>query len=216
MDLFTLDDMNDALEEQGFTSEISYDTVRKVFTVIAHKGSWTGSRSFHESTDERSHIVCNMERYRVIDDILMEYKQAEKEQEMKDNKQTFTRDDLKPGYIVQLRDGSFHSIQMVGRETLITIGKRDYHDWKYLSRYWDHYLYYKDHGGKTFPFPTPDKSKDIVAVYGYVQGTENYANCGDISSDNRPLLWSRHEVKKMTVEEIENVLGYKVEIVSDK
>lgn len=128
--------------------------------------------------------------------------------------QTFTRDDLKPGYIIKLRDGTFHSIQMVGRETLIAT---DGHSkWGYLTRCWDIRMNSTDHGGKTFPHVTYDKLKDIVAVYGYIQGSENYAHCGWISSDNRPLLWSRQEAKKMTVEEIEKALGYKVEIVSEE
>jgi len=143
--------------------------------------------------------------------ILLTYK----EKEMKDTKQTFTRDDLKAGYIIKLRDGTCRSIQMVGRETLIAVAGSGDKNWTYVSRGWDPRMEHRDHGGPMFPYPTHDKTKDIVAVYGYVQGSEHYCDCGVISTDYRPLIWSRVDPKKMTVEEIEKELGYRVEIVSD-
>lgn len=53
---------------------------------------------------------------------------------------------------------------------------------------------------------------DIMKVYGFT----NYpVHTTIISTDNRKLLWKREEAKKMTVAEIENILGYKIEVVSE-
>lgn len=63
--------------------------------------------------------------------------------------------------------------------------------------------------------------------------TNKHASCFDIIKVEKPkhpfylqkdpkecvkteLLWEREESKKMTVEEIEEILGYKIEIVSEK
>lgn len=48
-----------------------------------------------------------------------------------------------------------------------------------------------------------------------VYGTTSNAHMLDNSTDGRQLLWKRQVPKKMTVEEIEKILGYKIEIVSD-
>lgn len=55
---------------------------------------------------------------------------------------------------------------------------------------------------------------DIMKVYGFT----NYPTQATIvSTDNRELLWERkEEKKKMTVSEVENILGYGIEIVSEK
>jgi hypothetical protein len=38
----------------------------------------------------------------------------------------------------------------------------------------------------------------------------------EYGKDNRKLIWERQEAKKMTVSEIEAILGYKIEVVSEK
>ena len=38
----------------------------------------------------------------------------------------------------------------------------------------------------------------------------------EVSTENRELLWKREEAKKMTVSEIEKILGYKVEVVAEE
>lgn len=53
---------------------------------------------------------------------------------------------------------------------------------------------------------------NVTEVYGYANLWKY--SCM-VSTEHRPLLWKREDpVKKMTVEEIEKELGYKVEIVS--
>lgn len=61
-----------------------------------------------------------------------------------------------------------------------------------------------------------DTSLDIVEVWSrpdYVVPLD--VNFFDLSICNRRLLWKRREPKKMTVAEIEAVLGHPVEIVSE-
>ena len=53
---------------------------------------------------------------------------------------------------------------------------------------------------------------DVTEVYGYA---DLWKYSCVVSTEHRPLLWKRENpAKKMTVEEIEKELGYKVEIVS--
>lgn len=54
---------------------------------------------------------------------------------------------------------------------------------------------------------------DIMKVYGF---TNDPAKATIVSTDNRKLLWERREKKKkMTVAEVESILGYGIEIVSE-
>lgn len=111
-----------------------------------------------------------------------------------ENKQ-FTKDDLKVGYVVKLRNGdvriympcSFFSFSLVSTNGTITscydIDLRN----------------------------TEDSCWDVMEVYGYAK---NAGSALMTSIQNRELLWKREETKKMTVEEIEKELGYKIEIVS--
>lgn len=59
----------------------------------------------------------------------------------------------------------------------------------------------------------PHKGKwTVTEVYGYA---DLWTYSCMVSTEHRPLLWKREDhAKKMTVEEIEKELGYKVEIVS--
>lgn len=212
------------LESHGLEVDYKYIQEDGVYMITARYGDWYITKVVSEyipftNPSPVSLMQHNTERYDALYGIIKEFervKYKEKENKMKSarTEQKFTRDDLKPGYIIKLRNGTFRTIQMVGRETLIATDGIS--NWEYLSRGWDIDMDSTDRGGKTFPHVTYDKTKDIVAVYGYVQGTEYYAReSGCIAPDHRPLLWSRQEAKKMTVEEIENALGYKIEIVSD-
>ena len=224
-ELYGITDMIKDIQKHGLLAEYEYIQDAHVYTIIAYTGIWYTTRMVSEyrpfSDPNRTSILAhNTERHVAVETIIKEYEhfmQKEKEKEMKSarTEQKFTRDDLKPGYIIMLRNGTLLSIQMVGKETLIATAGMDDPNWRYLSNGWDSQLNSTERGGKTFPSIVYDKTKDIVAVYGYVQGTINYSRCGEISSCHRPLLWSRYEAKKMTVEEIEKALGYKVEIVSD-
>lgn len=135
--------------------------------------------------------------------------------------QKFSRDDLKVGYVVELRNGEFRMVMPAGKcsgGTLILAGGGA-SEWDYLSR-WDHNL---NATSKRFECGFPGaiavdyaKKHDIVAVYGYISGTEHYHLTGNLGPDHRPILWGRVEAKKMTVAEIEKELGYSIEIISEE
>lgn len=58
------------------------------------------------------------------------------------------------------------------------------------------------------------KKHDIMKVYGF---TDCHTNATIVSTDRRKLLWERKEdKKKMTVSEVESILGYGIEIISEK
>lgn len=213
--MISIFDMSNRLVEHGINVKLSHEPDQSVWVIHAQKGDDSGDWTVPADDVEMCYLARDMIRTMVINKILdfFKEKEREKEYEMKNSKQKFTRDDLKPGYVVQLRDKTYHVVAMAGNETLIVTNGTT--EWKYLSNGWDNSLNSTFRGGRTYPAITYDKTKDIVAVYGFVQGTENYAHCGYLSPDHRPLLWSRQEAKKMTVEEIEKELGYKVEIVSD-
>lgn len=141
---------------------------------------------------------------------------SNKERKMKIEK--FTRDDLSVGHVVQMRNGEYGMVFPAGAKgTLIVIFKN--RDWEYLS-HWTTDLRSRD----TFVamnfcgtnIERRAEEKDIVAVYGHIQPTCFYANCGDLSKDNRPVLWTRVDPKKMTVSEISEALGYPVEVVAEE
>lgn len=118
---------------------------------------------------------------------------------------TFSKADLKPGYVVEMRDGSKAIIceyQPKGaRKTELAL------------------MYEKgDHGWDKFGLVNDDltwdgvvgSNHDITKVYGY-SSDGYFAN--NTNTEFRPLLWERKEPKKMTMKEICDALGYEVEIV---
>ena len=117
----------------------------------------------------------------------------------------FTKDDLKVGYVVKLRDGSLEMVIMSGvcgnDPMLISVGTSG--RWTNIAQDIDDNLCRHDN----------KRDYDIVEVYGY----STYAYCAlKVSTENRELLWKREEAKKMTVSEIEKALGYKVEVVAEE
>jgi hypothetical protein len=133
----------------------------------------------------------------------------------------FTKSSLKVGHVVKLRNGEFRMVMPVGKDgTLILAGGLG-EPWNYLSS-WDDEFYAITQRFYTLESEMTSelrdelvREKDVVAVYGYVRGTCFYNKCGDLSANNRELLWERKEPKRMTVKEISNILGYEVEIVAD-
>ena len=120
----------------------------------------------------------------------------------------FTRNDIKPGYAVKLRNGEVRVAMPVGTQNTLILTNGHKRDWDYLSR-WAMGLTrnWIDSEG------TNNDDYDIMEVYGCITGTDNYNRCGELTTDHRKLLWSRVETKKMTVAEISKELGYPVEIV---
>lgn len=63
---------------------------------------------------------------------------------------------------------------------------------------------------------------DIEKVYRMIDGLWNYAACDfytwfvkDTPLPQAALIWERNPVKKVTVAELEKILGYKIEIISE-
>ena len=119
----------------------------------------------------------------------------------------FTKDDLKAGYVVKYRNGDLEMVLMSGTygnedPMLISVGPSG--NWTDIA---------KDIDDNLLCTRAHMRHYDIVEVYGY----SLYANCArDVSTDDRKLLWKREEAKKMTVSEIEKILGYKVEVVAEE
>lgn len=139
----------------------------------------------------------------------------------------FTRDDIKAGYVVKLRNGELRMVVPIGSQDalIVTNGRSEKSkcSWRYLSNWNDdltasmyHFAQYIHTISSFEELKNDTKRFDIMKVFGYVRGTENYHEAGLLWEKNRPLLWERKESKKMTVAEIEKELGYSVEIVAEK
>lgn len=116
----------------------------------------------------------------------------------------FTKDDLKVGYVVKMRDGSLNMVMPNNNDELITVDASG--GWMYLKRYNDCLF-----NSCNDLLVSNTSNFDIMEVYGRAKPNNETLKL-DIS--DRDLLWKREEAKKMTVEEIEKELGYKIEIVS--
>lgn len=133
-------------------------------------------------------------------------------------KPSMTKDMLKSGYIVQLKSGELRMVLRAGSFTHVLVSEDG--SWTYLSRWNDDLtrnlrscLDQRYNGsGET----VPGAHNDIVKVYGLVQGVKNYHNVLKITTEGRELLWDRNPRRRMTLEEIERVLGYPVEIVTSQ
>lgn len=107
----------------------------------------------------------------------------------------FAKADLKNGMIIEHRDGDKYMViddRLVQEEGFFPLS--DYNDDLTDNKY---------------------KKYDIVKVYKPI--TDRIFDTYDLfSTDNLDLIWEREEVKEMTVAEIEEKLGYKVKVISDK
>lgn len=122
------------------------------------------------------------------------------------------KEDLKSGYVVQLRDGALYMVARVGDFTKILVTP---YNWVYLNLEYDNEL--KCTKKHRTPTGNYQKGRDIVKVYGLIQGTQHYTEMFlQLSTANRELLWEGNNEKEMTLEEIEAELGYKVKIVGGK
>lgn len=99
-----------------------------------------------------------------------------------------TKSDLKNRMVVEVRDGKRY---LVVDELLM----RD-SGWLVLSDY-DEDLMHKY-----------NKNYDIVKVFDCVKRFDNVEKCNDV-------IWERQEPKKITLKELEDILGYPVEIVEE-
>lgn len=119
--------------------------------------------------------------------------------------ENMTKDDLKVGYVVERRDGTLKML-MPAAEGTVFYGNGTHHTYDGFSE--DLKSYYG-----TYEF-------DIIRVWGYARSPENTL---DVSADDRPLLWERHEEPiKITSAEVFEILAKakgctvdRVEIVGD-
>ena len=134
----------------------------------------------------------------------------EKEREQMRN---FTLKDLHSGYVVALRNGSLWLVARAGEnfERILVDGKGS---WGLLDRDYNNDLTLKD---CVVGVLDGNESRDIVKVYGLISNPRHWQDASSISSGlgYRPLLWTRREVKKLTVAQVSDLLGYDVEIVAE-
>lgn len=112
---------------------------------------------------------------------------------------------LKPCMLVKLRNNKLYYVGMTKREKLVFADPKNTTFYFELDRYSGD-LVYNDGFYDDF-----DKY-DVMAIYGLSK--YNYGTI-DVSIDGRELLWQREAPKKMTVRDIQNTLGYAVEIVEE-
>lgn len=129
----------------------------------------------------------------------------------------FTRDDLRPGYIVKLGNDELREVVEVGKKgSYILVSANG--SWDYLSR-WNYDLtanVYMTNDPYTKQGREMLKFFNINEVYGFITNSEYYNLAGQISTIGHDLLWTRTPTVKMTVSEIEKKLGHKIEIVAEE
>lgn len=132
---------------------------------------------------------------------------------------TFTKKDLRSGYVVEFKNGIRRLVTRSGMVTQI-LTNPETGEWNYLQSGWRDDLTACDDRYRamcssecTSPKLYP-KEYDIVKVWGLIKSTDNYHNVFTTNTASRDLLWEREpEAKKLTVDEISKLLGYKVEVV---
>lgn len=119
------------------------------------------------------------------------------------NKKINSIDDIKSGFVVVLRSGEkFMCMRYNNFEKCFVSSCRERSNIKNLKKY----------NGLKFGKKAKDDVHDIVKVYGLASDHKNIFDFSDLDK-NRPLLYSEKRV--MTVEEIENELGYNIEIIKN-
>jgi hypothetical protein len=107
------------------------------------------------------------------------------------------KSDLKTGMFAELRNGKFYLVlEMPEGPVLANVNKITYTD-----------TIHDDLTGW-------ESDMDIIAVYERYGHTIN--DLLKVNLTNRKLIWRREEPKEMTVEEIQEALGYKVKIIESK
>lgn len=123
---------------------------------------------------------------------------------------SFTKDDLKTGMAIELRDGTLYTVLRDVCETLWNNESNDLlinnDGWDELNEWTDNLLYAHD-----------DSSVDIVKVYrpNHPYGIINLLYEDD-KNETRKLIWERQEPIEMTMKELEEHFGYPIKIVKEK
>lgn len=126
----------------------------------------------------------------------------------------FSLDDIKSGYVVELRSGRKFLVTRAGSFTKILADPRT-GEWTYLSSQFKKDLTRRTDIKASVHEIKLGKKDDIENVYGLVQGTKSYPEVFSTATCCRKLIWSRIPPVRMTQEEIEAELGYRIEIVGD-
>lgn len=117
--------------------------------------------------------------------------------------------DLKAGYLIELRNGQRYFVMPIKGDDGVDLELVTQHSVRPLDWYDDNLVCTR----MSFSCPYTKKEMDIMKVYGLVDWPLYALR---LETEHRELLWERKEPKKMTVSEIESILGYEVEIVSEK
>ena len=110
------------------------------------------------------------------------------------------RNELEVGYLIEFRNGERKIVMPCDDPDYPIVLTNQYGEWSYLGVYTDSLL------------STIAKKFDIVKVFGFSKLTSQALS---FNTNHRELIWERKEKRKMTVAEIENILGYEVEIVRE-
>ncbi len=122
----------------------------------------------------------------------------------------FVRDDLRPGMVVEFRNGNFYIAMPDSDGVLFLISENGYYS--NVEEYFDSNLKYKP------KVPTVIREQfDVVKVYSCINKQDRYSMSLNIGKQDRDLLWERKKPKKMTTLEAKSLLkeltGDEVEIV---
>ena len=120
------------------------------------------------------------------------------------------KSDLKVGYVIQSIDDSFAMVIQFYNKFL------DKFELKFVRQNSDRWMSIDSYHDNLQQISSTSPELAIKRIYGCPNDIRYTFTC---SSESRELLWSHDEREtavKMTVEEIENALGHKIEIVSNK
>lgn len=155
--------------------------------------------------------------YRQLEDVMWKAIQAEMEEKFRrffggiDMNKDIKLKDLRSGYVVELRNGTKWLVARAGNDfTRILVDNRG--SWGYLDRSYNEDLTMKDSVEGVFGGV---HTKDIVKVWGLVTTSREWGYAAGTATGYRPVLWERKEAKKLTVDQISELLGYPVEIVGE-
>lgn len=102
----------------------------------------------------------------------------------------FSKINIKAGYVLEFQNGSLAIITYNADDELCYAGDHVWGNVSDLNKFCG--------------------SKEVIAVYGRCKYNSNSYKP---TKDGRLCLWKRVEPKKMTLEEIEKLLGYEIEII---
>lgn len=120
---------------------------------------------------------------------------------------TMTKSDLKTGMTVKLRNGDLYKV-LKDVDTLLYGHQDIFFANKEIG--FIHGNFFDDNLICIGSAPCIDgHTLDIIEIYDYIN------NGNILKFDTNNILWKRPETKKMTVSEVEKILGYKVEIISE-